>query len=169
MTIERVTDENFCERSLDNFNRSQYVNRIYKKFDAEYEIIESEFIMDWSLEKKRHVARDMLSDDHISYIAVDKGRILGFVSAYRELYDGYMAVDMVQVDLKERRHGLGRKMFEIMLSEAEKANAKGLYISACPAEETINFYLAMGCRVTDKPIEKFAAEEPNDVQMVYLF
>lgn len=51
MTIERVTDENFCERSLDNFNRSQYVNRIYKKFDAEYEIIESEFIIDWSLEK----------------------------------------------------------------------------------------------------------------------
>jgi len=168
MTIEVVTKENFNEKSLDYFNRTQYVNRVYKKSESGYQIVENKFVMDWSLEKKREVARDMLSDDHISYIAKVQDRILGFVSAFRELTEGYMVVDLVQVDMYERRHGLGRKLFDILLAESKRANARGLYISACPSEETISYYLAMGCSITYNPIPKFANAEPNDVQMVYI-
>jgi GNAT superfamily N-acetyltransferase len=168
MTIEVVTKENFNEKSLDHFNRTQNVKRIYKKDESGYEIAANEFVMDWNLAKKREVARDMLSDNCISYLAKDQDRILGFVSAFRELTEGYLVVNLVQVDRKERRHGLGRRLFEILLAEAKKANAKGLYLSACPSEETISYYLAMGCSITDNPIKKFADKEPDDVQMVFL-
>ena len=43
-----------------------------------------------------------------------------------------------------------------------------LYISACPAEETIAFYSAMGADITDAPITSIAEEEPDDLQMVYV-
>jgi len=41
-----------------------------------------------------------------------------------------------------------------------------LYISACPSEETIHFYKAMGAEVTDNPIMAIAEDEPDDLQMV---
>jgi N-acetylglutamate synthase-like GNAT family acetyltransferase len=169
MTIEVVTKENFSEESLDSFNRTQYVKRIYRKNESGYETVANEFVMDWSLAKKRQVARDLLSDDCIAYVARDdQGKILGFAGAFRELTEGYMVVYLIHVDMHERRRGLGRKLFEIVLAEAKKANAKGLYISVFPAEETVNYYLAMGCSIADNPIQKFAEKEPDDVQMVFV-
>lgn len=64
-----------------------------------------------------------------------------------------------------RRQGLGRKLFEMGKAEAEKAGAKALYISACPSEETIAFYMSMGAFVTKDIIKQIADDEPYDLQM----
>ena len=169
MITELITGGNFSENSLDDFVRTQYVKRIYRKKAFGYGIEEAEFIMDWDIEKKREVARDMMSDETIAYACRQGGKIVGFVSVLRELVEGFMVLDLIQVDGNKRREGLGRKLFNLALNEADKAKAKGLYISACPSEETVRFYFAMGCEIADKPIRKFAEEEPDDVQMVYLF
>lgn len=44
--------------------------------------------------------------------------------------------------------------------------AKQLYVSACSSEETIAFYKAMGCKVTDNSIISIAKSEPMDLQMI---
>ena len=58
------------------------------------------------------------------------------------------------------------KLFEKGKEEARKAGAEALYISACSSEETIAFYHAMGCSLTDSPIKEIAEDEPYDLQMI---
>lgn len=167
MITELVTRGNFSENSLDEFVRTQYVKRIYRKSVFGYSIGEAEFTMDWDIEKKREVARDMMSGETIAYTCKQDGIVVGFVSVFRKLIEGYMVLDLIQVDMNKRREGLGRMLFNYALNEASKAKAKGIYISACPSEETIRFYISMGCVIAEQPIVRFAEEEPNDVQMVY--
>lgn len=77
-----------------------------------------------------------------------------------------MILNMMHVSAKYRGHGTGRKLFELGISTARKAGAKGLYISACSSEETIAFYRAMGAVLADNPIMSIAEKEPYDLQMV---
>ena len=143
MTIELVTKDNFTVNSLDVFDRKQQVNKVYKKSDKGYEIVTQQYLMDWSLEKKREIALDLLSDEYISYVAKQQDKIIGFISVNKTLVEDYLVVDLIQVDKNERRQGLGRKLFDLLIHEGHKANAKGLYISACSSEEVLPNYLAI--------------------------
>ncbi|MCQ2445330.1 MAG: GNAT family N-acetyltransferase [Clostridia bacterium] len=97
---------------------------------------------------------------------MDGEKIVGFIGLAKELVEGYMILDVIQVTEAFRGQGIGRKLFRKGVEEARKAGAKGLYISACPSEETIGFYRAMGSELADPPIREFAEEEPFDLQMV---
>lgn len=76
-----------------------------------------------------------------------------------------MILDMMHVSAALRGKGLGRRLFEKGRTEARKAGADELYISACSSEETVAFYRAMGAKITDSPIKEMAEEEPFDLQM----
>ena len=84
----------------------------------------------------------------------------------KKLNGSYMILDSMQVSAEVRGHGIGRKLFEKGKEEARKAGAEALYISACSSEETIAFYHAMGCSLTDSPIKEIAEDEPYDLQMI---
>ena len=73
---------------------------------------------------------------------------------------------MIQVDKDFRGRGIGRILWEKAVEEARLNEAKELYISACPSEETIGFYRAMGAEGTDNPIISIASDEPYDLQLV---
>lgn len=122
--------------------------------------------MDWSIDKKRDVALDLVDSKYISYLALREGKIIGFMSLVKELISERMILDLIQVDQNYRGKGIGRELWKIAVEEARIAGAKEIYISAFPAEETINFYRAMGADVTDKPIISIANDEPDDLQLV---
>ena len=63
--------------------------------------------------------------------------------------------------------GIGRILWDKALEEARLNGAKELYISACPSEETIHFYKAMGADITEDPIMSIVNDEPDDIQLVY--
>ncbi|MBZ4256958.1 hypothetical protein LAN29_25625, partial [Mycobacterium tuberculosis] len=42
----------------------------------------------------------------------------------------------------------------------------GLYISSIPNKNTVDFYLAQGCRLADKPDPALFALEPEDIHLV---
>jgi len=166
MRIEKVSRDMFPEINLDHYKREQKVTRIYVKKEATYEPEEQPGVMEWSIDKKREVARDLMSDDYISYLALEEDRIVGFVSLVKELAGERMILDMMQVDADFRGQGIGCILWNKAVEEARLYGAKELYISACPSEETIHFYRAMGAEVTNRPIESIADEEPHDLQMV---
>lgn len=151
---------------LDNFDRSQEVKRIYVYENSRHILKEQTWTMDWSLDKKREVATDLASDAYIAYGIWDEEKIVGFVSVVRQLVGSRMVLDIIQVDRHYRRRGIGRQLWDLAVAEAEKAGAKELYISACCAEETVNFYQAMGAKFTEHPIPEIAEAEPYDMQMV---
>ena len=166
MTIEKVRYDGFSEINLDAFNRQQEITRIYVRKDEKYVLEEQPGMMDWSIDKKREVALDLVDNKYISYLALEEGKIIGFMSLVKELISERMILDLIQVDKSFRGQGIGRMLWEKAVEEARSNSAKELYISACPSEETIRFYKAMGAEVTDKPIMAIAKDEPDDLQMV---
>lgn len=167
MKIEKVSSNAFPEINLDEFNRQQDITRIYVKRGESYVLEEQFGIMDWSIDKKREVARDLVHDDYISYLAIEKGRIVGFMSLVKKMVSGRMILDLIQVDKAFRGRGIGRILWDKAVEEARLNGAKELYISACPSEETIHFYKAMGADITDDPIMSIVNDEPDDIQLVY--
>ncbi len=164
--IEPLSSRNFSAYSLDAFERRQEVRRVYQKSESGYALVDSPFVENWDLAKKHDVASDLMNDEYVSYLALDGEKIVGFIGLAKELVEGYMILDVIQVTEAFRGQGIGRKLFRKGVEEARKAGAKGLYISACPSEETIAFYRAMGSELADPPIRKSAEEEPFDLQMV---
>ena len=164
--IELLSETNFCLESLDLYNRKQNVNKVYRRIDGEYALVECKYTEDWDLNKKRSVAKQISSDDYITYVALENDKVVGFIGLLRKLNGPYMILDMMQVTSECRGKGVGRRLFEAGKAEARKADAEALYISACSSEETIAFYRAMGSSLASDPIKEIAEEEPFDLQMI---
>ena len=164
--IELLSTKNFKEDSLDNYQRTQDVKKVYRKNSGEYILVDCVYTEDWDMEKRRSVAKDISSDDYITYLAIENDEVVGFIGLIKDLVEPYMILDLMQVSAACRGQGIGRKLFDIGKEEARKAGAKALYISACSSEETIAFYKAMGAKLTDCPIKEIAEDEPYDLQMV---
>ena len=164
--IELLSDKNFCEESLDLYNRRQDVKKVYRMIDGKYELIECEYTEDWDLNKKRSVAKRISSDDCITYLALEDNKVVGFIGMLKKLNCNYMILDMMHVSSECRGKGIGRQLFNLGKEEARKAGADGMYISACSSEETIAFYKAMGSKLAEHPIKEIAEDEPFDLQMI---
>lgn len=82
-----------------------------------------------------------------------------------KLNKGRMIVDSLHVSRKYRRRGIGSMLMNAAGEDALRRGAKTLYISCCSAKETIDYYMAMGCRLSGDPIPACAEEEPCDLQM----
>ncbi|HCC6119016.1 TPA: GNAT family N-acetyltransferase, partial [Klebsiella pneumoniae] len=52
------------------------------------------------------------------------------------------------------------------LHQLPEMGASGLYISSIPNKNTVDFYLAQGCRLADKPDPALFALEPEDIHLV---
>ncbi|MBD3284615.1 GNAT family N-acetyltransferase [Candidatus Uhrbacteria bacterium] len=66
-----------------------------------------------------------------------------------------------------RGRGWGKHLFELAVAEARKCGAQSLYISATPSENTIDFYLNLGCQVTNEVDPALFALEPEDIHLEY--
>lgn len=166
MNIELLTEKNFTPNSLDFYNRTQIVKRVYRRQNGEYALVDMPYIEDWTLERKRLEAQFLRSSECIAYLALENGTVAGFIGLKKKLYGSYMILDMMHVSADYRGKGIGRQLFARRKEEARKAGAEVLYISACSSEETIAFYKTMGAEITENPIREFADDEPYDLQMI---
>jgi predicted N-acetyltransferase YhbS len=78
------------------------------------------------------------------------------------------AADLVQLSFlhvgrDHRRQGLGTELYEAAHAVAAALGAAGLYVSATPSENTVDFYRRRGCLVTPVPNPELLALEPEDV------
>ncbi|VEB02444.1 acetyltransferase [Klebsiella pneumoniae] len=60
----------------------------------------------------------------------------------------------------------GGDCFSMPCTSCQKWGASGLYISSIPNKNTVDFYLAQGCRLADKPDPALFALEPEDIHLV---
>jgi hypothetical protein len=63
---------------------------------------------------------------------------------------------------------LGKRLFDLARAVARERGARQLYISATPSENTVNFYLRLGCQVAEEPDPELLALEPEDIHLVCL-
>ena len=89
--------------------------------------------------------------------AFDGGRLVGVaVLEGDRLYYLY-------VDAAYRRHGVGTMLFEAAASRVPR-----LLVSSISTRNTVDFYLARGCRLDPSPPPEQVAAEPDDIQLVWL-
>jgi len=68
-----------------------------------------------------------------------------------------------------RGRGLGRLLFEQAVGRALELGARQVYICATPSQNTVDFYLHLGCLVADEVEQALHDLEPEDIHMVYAF
>ena len=95
--IELLSTENFKLDSLDNYSRKQDVKKVYRKHNGEYILVECVYTEDWNMEKRRSVAKNISSDDYITYLAIENQEVVGFIGLKKDLFGSYMILDMMQV------------------------------------------------------------------------
>ena len=165
MEVYLIDKNNFNMYSMDDFNRYQEVEKVYRLIDGQLQIVHAPFTEDWSLDRRRQKAAEILSGQYIVYGAFEEGRVIGTLILLPELNEGRMIIDSFHVTVECRRKGAGRMLFRAARQEAEKRGAKALYASACSARETIDFYRAMGFELSENPIPSCVEKEPFDLQL----
>jgi predicted N-acetyltransferase YhbS len=78
-----------------------------------------------------------------------------------------LQLKFMSVDSGYRKKGMGKVLFEKAVERAETLGARRLYISATPSENTVNFYLHMGCEVTGEIDRELFELEPEDIHLEY--
>lgn len=67
-----------------------------------------------------------------------------------------------------RKQGLGSRLFNMAVERAKTLGAKKLYISATPSENTINYYLRLGCILATEIDPELIALEPEDIHLEFV-
>ena len=76
-----------------------------------------------------------------------------------------LQLEFLHVSNAYRKRGLGAQLFNLAKSVAREKGARRMYISATPSENTINFYLRLGCAIADEPDPELLALEPEDIHL----
>jgi predicted N-acetyltransferase YhbS len=102
------------------------------------------------------------------YGLFDDGRIIGVVVLENKFigrhYD-LLQLKFLHISSAYRRQGLGDRLYELAKDRARTLGAKGLYISATPSENTVNFYMSRGSVVTEEPDPQLFELEPEDIHL----
>jgi len=67
-----------------------------------------------------------------------------------------------------RKRGLGKKLFQLAVEKAVELEARKMYISATPAENTVNFYTYMGCVLATEIDQELFNLEPEDIHLEFV-
>jgi len=76
-----------------------------------------------------------------------------------------LQLKFLHVSRSYRNTGLGTQLFERAKAAARERGARRLYISASASENTVNFYLRLGCAVAAEPDPELFELEPEDIHL----
>jgi predicted N-acetyltransferase YhbS len=97
-------------------------------------------------------------DDALAGVAILESRFIGS-------REDQLQLKFLHVGRPYRRMGLGKTLFESAAQCARKMGAKKLYISATPSENTIGFYMHLGCTLASEIDAELFALEPEDIHL----
>jgi len=78
-----------------------------------------------------------------------------------------LQLKFLHVSQRQRKQGLGKRLFHLAVEKARSLGAKKMYISATPSENTINFYMRLGCVLATEVNSDLFALEPEDIHLEY--
>jgi predicted N-acetyltransferase YhbS len=100
-------------------------------------------------------------NDVLVGVAILESRFIGTQHDSRQLKFLHVSRDV-------RKQGLGSRLFNMTVERAKTLGAKKLYISATPSENTINYYLRLGCVLATEIDPALFALEPEDIHLEFV-
>ena len=91
--IKQADRNNFCETSMDSFDRFQEVQNVWRMENGRLVLIFHPFTETWSPEQRRKKARDILSGRFITFCAFEADAVVGEIMLIPELNENRLIID----------------------------------------------------------------------------
>lgn len=160
---------------LEDFNRYQEVNYVWRRKDGKKVLVKNPFIDNWDSELKRDIVAEDFSNcmngGGIVYGAFHNDKLIAFASLPYYFFGSqkqYVQLMQLHVSNEYRGLGLGKRLFLMSADKAKEWGAKKLYISGHSCQETQSFYEGMGCVDAVEINSRIAQHEPFDCQLEFL-
>lgn len=158
---------------INRIDRSETVDKVYYHRDGQLVLEDEHFEIsnDWWLTEevvKNLQPRVESIAENGGYVlgAFDERRIVGICALDSQFFSKKrLNVDIMFVNRRYRGKGIGTKFMEMLKEEAINREAKQLYVSATPSENTVNFYRKFGFKVAKKVEPELFEREPEDIHM----
>ena len=163
-TIKELTCEDLKIDFLNGFSHNQNWNKQWIKENNSWILKSCKMSREWDKEKRNWIPSYLLNQINRGGIAIGsyvKDKLVGFCSVDGVLRDGYANMTMLFVDDNYKRLGIGRELFLSIVEKAQTLDVKKLFISAIPSQDTVAFYMAMGCKDAINLPNEFL-DSPND-------
>ncbi len=174
ITIAKLTDENFSLHSMDHFIRFERITQFWKKVHDQLVLTDSDYILDWDLEKRRDVAhtiQQVIQKNGYAYGAFSGNSVVGYILVSKDRFGSraqYFEVCLFHISASYRRKGLGKELFKLACFEARRCGAEKLYISSGPAKGTQEAYRKLGCIPATEINPEALRRNPGDIQLEYV-
>lgn len=156
-------------------DRREIVENIYHLRDAKLILVPDHFdIQGWPPGEAEHytpILLDCYERGGTFWGAFENNILIGaavleskFIGAQQDT----LQLKFLHVSRDYRKQGLGGTLFNTAVEKARTLGAKKLYISATLSENTINYYLRLGCVLATEINPELFALEPEDIHFEYV-
>lgn len=153
-------------------DRSEVIERIYRVENGALVLEPEHYALDgWppgEAEKYTPILLDCFDRGGWFLGAFDNGQLVGVVALDNKRigrHQDQLQLEFLHVTCSYRNRGLGKHLFELARATARSRGAKRLYISATPSENTVDFYLRLGCIIAREPDAELVEREPEDIHL----
>ncbi|NLN44978.1 MAG: GNAT family N-acetyltransferase [Clostridiaceae bacterium] len=170
-TFRLMTEEE--SGRIREIDASQTIGRAWRLVDGQRELVEIQYEdPDFPNGFEDHLARlrDTIRTGGLALGAFRGGKLVGFCTVDRRMFGDtarMVLLDQLFITRECRGQGTGRRLFQAAALVAKGWGADRLYICAGSAEETIAFYLAVGCEEAREIDPVLAASDPRDLQLTF--
>jgi len=161
-------------KKLTEIDASQYINKAWREVEGVRQLVDiNYFDPTWPNGLADHQQRllNTLETGGIAIGAFDESEtLIAIVTVQNESFGSesqYVLLDQLFISKPYRGKGIGRQLLKRAGELAKQKGAEKLYICAGSAEETIAFYLAVGCTVAQEINQQLYEDDPRDYQLEY--
>jgi predicted N-acetyltransferase YhbS len=157
-----------------SIDRSEVVENVYYHENGQLMLKREHYdVKGWPPGEPEHygpILLDCYEHGGTFYGAFDGDKLVG-AAVLESRFIGHegdrLQLKFLHVSKSHRQTGLGRTLFQKAVSRARELGARRLYISSTPSENTVQFYLRLGCRVTGDVDKGLFELEPDDIHLEY--
>lgn len=170
--IRKVNPAELDGAFLWDFDTYQCYHKMWEKKDGTWGLKRTHIVRQWNDGKKLQITsylKWLLQEGGHVLGAFAEDRLVGFLALDRDFGGAereYLNLSMLFVDARYQRRGVGRYLFGECVKTASALGARKLFISSIPAENTVAFYFAMGCRDAEEVIPQWV-DMPYDRYLEY--
>ena len=155
-------------------DRREIIENVYYLRDGKL-VLEPEYFdaQGWPPNEAKHytpILTDCFDRGGFFWGAFEADKIIG-VSVLENKFIGSnhdtLQLKFLHVSHGVRKQGLGTRLFHLAVEKAKSLGARKLYISATPSENTINYYMRLGCVLATEIDPELFALEPEDIHLDY--
>ncbi len=157
---------------LVEIDRTETIERIYY-FREGTLVLEDERwdVPEWSAARKQQLIahlRTVFDHEATIYGAFDGGLLVGMsVLDHNFVQTGERRLNLEGLWVSDQYRGqkIGKTLFQLAAQDARRRGAKALYVSATPSENTVGFYMYLGCCLTELVDPQLFEREPEDIHL----